>query len=169
MHSRDHSANSSIPFRCIWLVIALVAAGSLSSQAKADVLDGPSFRRGLWHFVRTLDVLPSSKIRHRVLAREMTRCVDPTHAMKVTFSPLAVGNCVSARPERSDNRYTFANRCDYMGPVTTIITVHSDEAYTEVNELKVGELPRRELVVAHRVGDCQEEAGDAGGRPLLSP
>jgi len=169
MHSRDYSANSSISFRCIWLVIALVAAGSLSSQAKADVLDGPSFRRGLWHFVRTLDVLPSSKIRHRVLAREMTRCVDPTHAMKVTFSPLAVGNCVSARPERSDNRYTFANRCDYMGPVTTIITVHSDESYTEVNELKVGGLPRRELVVAHRVGDCQEEAGDAGRRPLLSP
>ena len=107
MHS--HFANSSFSLRCIGLVAALAAAGSLSPEAKADGFDGPSFRKGMWHFVRTIDVLMPSKFKHRVLAREMTRCVDPTHAMKVTFSPLAVGNCVSARPERSENRYTFAN------------------------------------------------------------
>jgi hypothetical protein len=159
-----HFANSRISCRRIWLVAAL--AGSLSSQAKAESFDGPNFRKGMWHFVRTIDVLMPSKFRHRVLAREMTRCVDPTHAMKVTFSPLSVGNCVSAKPERSENRYTFANRCDYLGPVSTVITVHSDESYTEVNDLSLGELPKQELVVAHRVGDCQEEAEAARQLPL---
>jgi hypothetical protein len=166
MHS--HIANSRISLRCVWLVVALAAAGSLAPEAKADGFDGPSFRKGMWHFVRTIDVLMPSKFRHRVLAQEMTRCVDPTHAMKGTFSPLAVGNCVSARPERSENRYTFANRCDYLGPVSTVITVHSDESYTEINDLSLGELPKQELVVAHRVGDCEEEGGDAGRQPLLS-
>jgi hypothetical protein len=163
-----HFANSSCSFRRFWLVAALTAAGSLFSQAKADGFDGPSFRKGMWHFVRTIDVLMPSKFKHRILAREMTRCVDPTHAMKVTFSSLSVGNCVSARPERSENRYTFANRCDYLGPVSTVITVHSVESYTEVNELSLGELPKQESVVAHRVGDCQEEPGDVGRPPLLS-
>ena len=102
------------------------------------------------------------------MAREMTRCVDPTHAMKATFSSAPVGNCVSATPERSDNKYTFANRCDYMGPVSTVITVHSDESYTEINELHVGKLPRTELVVAKRIGDCQEDAPNSGQASVLS-
>jgi hypothetical protein len=108
--------------------------------------------------VRTLDLVAHRKNKHRVLEREATRCVDPTVAMKATFASPSVGNCVSAKPEKSDNKYTFSNRCDYMGPVSTVITVHSDESYEEVNELTVGTLPRSELVVAHRVGDCQEDA-----------
>jgi hypothetical protein len=52
-----------------------------------------------------------------------------------------------------------------MGPVSTVITVQSDAAYTEVNELNVGKLPRVESVVANRVGDCQEEAR-ASDRPV---
>ncbi len=96
----------------------------------------------------------------------MTRCVDPTVAMKATFSSPSVGNCVSTRPEKSDNQYIFSNRCDYMGPVSTVITVQSDEAYTEVNELSVGKLPRVESVVANRVGDCQEDARASDGAVL---
>ena len=98
----------------------------------------------------------------------MTRCVDPTVAMKATFSSPSVGNCVSAKPEKSDNKYTFSNRCDYMGPVSTVITVHSDESYEEVNELTVGKHPRSELVVAKRVGDCQEDAQSSGGPSVSS-
>jgi hypothetical protein len=98
----------------------------------------------------------------------MTRCVDPTVAMKATFSSPSVGNCVSAKPEKSDNKYTFSNRCDYMGPVSTVITVHSDESYTEVNELSVGKLPRTELVVAKRIGDCQDDVQSSGGSSVLA-
>ena len=44
-----------------------------------------------------------------------------------------------------------------MGPVSTVITVQSDEAYTELNEITVGTLPRKDLVIAKRIGDCQKE------------
>lgn len=33
-----------------------------------------------------------------------------------------------------------------------------DEAYTELNELTVGRLPRHDLVIAKRIGDCREES-----------
>ena len=144
--------------RYFCLAIALFVVGPLSSQAKAEEFDGPSFRKGMWHFVRTLDLVAHRKNKHRVLEREMTRCVDPTVSMMATFASPSVANCVSAKPEKSDNKYTFSNRCDYMGPVSTVITVHSAESYEEVNELTVGKYPRTESVVAHRVGDCQEEA-----------
>jgi hypothetical protein len=160
----DGLAKPRVRLRYFCLAIALFAVGALSSQARAeDGFNGPSFRKGLWHFVRTLDVIAHRKNKHRVLEREATRCVDPTVAMKATFASPSVGNCVSARPEKSDNKYTFSNRCDYMGPVSTVITVHSDESYEEVNELTVGTLPRSELVVAHRVGDCQEDAQQSAG------
>ena len=150
--------------RYFCLAIALFAAGPLTSQAKADDgFEGPSFRKGMWHFVRTLDLIVHRKTKHRLQEREMTRCVDPTVAMKATFSSPSVGNCVSAKPEKSDNKYTFSNRCDYMGPVSTVITVNSDESYTEVNELTVGTLPRTELVVAKRIGECEEDAQKSAG------
>ncbi len=151
-------AKPRVRLRYFCLAVALFAVGPLTSQAKAEEFSGPSFRKGLWHFVRTLDVIAHRKNKHRILEREATRCVDPTVSMKATFASPAVGNCVSAKPEKSDNKYTFSNRCDYMGPVSTVITVHSAESYEEVNELTVGQYPRTELVVAHRVGDCQEGA-----------
>ena len=145
------------------LVIAIIAVAWSPTQTQAEEFSGPSFRKGLWHFVRTLDLVAHRKNKHRVLEREATRCVDPTVAMKATFSSPSVGNCVSAKPEKSDNQYTFANRCDFMGPVSTVITVHSDEAYTEVNELSVGKHPQVESVIAKRIGDCQEDAKKSGG------
>jgi hypothetical protein len=143
--------------RGVWIAITLIVIGPAFSSAKAETFEGPSFRKGLWHFVRTLEVVLSQNSKHRLQEREMTRCVDPTHAMKATFSSASVGNCISATPRKWKNKYTFSNRCDYMGPVSTIITVHSDESYTEVNELSVGNFPRTELVVARRVGDCEDD------------
>jgi hypothetical protein len=156
-------AKPQVRLRYFCLAIALFTVGPLSSQAKAEGFEGPSFRKGLWHFVRTLDLVVHRQTKQRLQEREATRCVDPTISMKATFASPSVGNCVSARPEKSDNKYTFSNRCDYMGPVSTVITVHSDESYTEVNELTVGKLPRTELVIAHRVGDCQEDAQKSAG------
>jgi len=155
--------------RFLSLVIALtVSAPLLSSQALAeDGFGGPTFRKGLWKFVRTLEIVSHGNGRQKLLEREMTRCVDPTHAMKATFSSAPVGSCQSSKPQKVNNRYIFSNRCDYMGPVSTVITVQSDEAYTEVNEMTVG-LPRKDLVVARRLGDCQEEHA-ALGQPVDLP
>jgi hypothetical protein len=162
MTCHDGLAKPRVRLRYFCLAIAMIAVGPVSSQARADDFNGPSFRKGMWHFVRTLDLVVQRKTKHRLLEREMTRCVDPTVAMKATFSSPPVGNCVSSRPEKSDNKYTFSNRCDFMGPVSTVITVNSEESYTEVNELTVGKLPRTELVVAHRVGDCQDDVQNFG-------
>lgn len=134
--------------------IAIVIAGSAgSSVAWAEVpFGGPTFRKGLWRFDRTLEY-PN----HRVVVRqeELTRCVDPTHAMKGTFSSPDIGSCRSTKPERSENRYTFESRCDFMGPVRTDIIVHSDEAYTETNGLlNAGNFPKVDKVIAQRIGDC---------------
>jgi hypothetical protein len=162
MTCRDGLAKPRVRLRYFCLAIALIAVGPVSSAAKAEGFEGPSFRKGMWHFVRTLELVAHQKTKYRLLEREMTRCVDPTVAMKATFSSPPVGNCVSSKPQKSDNKYTFSNRCDFMGPVSTVITVNSDESYTEVNELTVGKLPRTELVVAHRIGDCQDVIQNSG-------
>ena len=142
--------------RGLCVVLALVlSAPFLSFQAQAgEAFGGPTFRKGLWRFVRTLEIVKPQDVRQKLLEQEMTRCVDPTQAMKATFSSASIGNCRSSRPEKVSNKYIFSNRCDYMGPVRTVITVQSDEAYTEVNELTVGQLPRKDFVTAKRIGDC---------------
>ena len=140
------------------VIALLLAAPLLSSHARAEeAFGGPTFRKGLWRFVRTLEIVKPQNVRQKLLEREMTRCVDPTQAMKATFSSASIGSCHSSRPEKVNNRYIFSNRCDYMGPVSTVITVQSDEAYTEVNQVTVGKLPRTDLVIAKRIGDCPED------------
>lgn len=133
------------------------AAAAQPAQADQS-FSGPSFRKGLWRFIRTLDVVKSANknFKYRVVNAETTRCVDPTFAMKATFSSDAIGSCVSDKPEKVGNQYTFGHRCDYMGAVSTVITVRSDEAYTELNEVSTGEHPRTDTVVATRIGDCDD-------------
>lgn len=154
---RRRGIGAGIAIRCCCALFALTIAGPVLSHANAEEFSGPSFRKGMWHFVRTLELLGNTMHRQRV-SEETTRCVDPTLAMKATFASAPIGECRSTRPEKTDNRYTFANRCDYMGPVRTVITVQSDEAYTEINEITVGAMPRTDSVIARRVGDCHDPA-----------
>ena len=139
-------------------------------QAEVSPTEAPSFRKGLWRFIRTLDVVRNANknIKYRVVDREMTRCVDPTHAMKTTFSSAPVGSCVSDKPEKVGNIYTFGHRCDYMGAVSTVITVHSDESYTEVNEVSTGDNPKTDLVTAKRIGDCGDEKAEGPANSAVS-
>lgn len=138
-----------------------VAAAADSSPARAETFDGPTFRKGLWRFARTVEYP-----KHRVVVRqeEMTRCVDPTNAMKGTFASPHIGNCRSTKAERIENRYMFANRCDYRGPVSTDITVHSDESYIEVNIPKFGHFLQVDRVLAERIGDCESPEQEASSR-----
>ena len=139
-------------------------------QAAASQDEAPSFRKGLWRFIRTLDVVRNSNknVKYRVVDREVTRCVDPTHAMKTTFSSAPVGACVSDKPEKVGNKYTFGHRCDYMGAVSTVITVHSEESYTEVNEVSTGDSPKTDLVTATRIGDCGDEKAERPAKSAVS-
>jgi hypothetical protein len=79
-----------------------------------------------------------------LLKEEIKRCVDPSISMQETFRPVSVGNCHPTRPEHAAARYVFALRCDYMGPVRTTIEVQGEGAYTETNEVRVGQYPRTE-------------------------
>ena len=136
------------------------------SQAEVSQTEAPSFRKGLWRFIRTLDVVRNANknVKYRLVDKEMTRCVDPTHAMKTTFSSAPVGSCVSDKPEKVGNKYTFGHRCDYMGAVSTVITVHSNESYTEVNEVSTGDNPKTDLVTATRIGDCGDEKAEGSAK-----
>ena len=145
---------------------------SQPQQAELSQTEAPSFRKGLWRFIRTLDVVrtENKNVKYRVVDREVTRCVDPSYAMKATFSSAPVGSCVSGKPEKVGNKYTFGHRCDYLGAVSTVITVHSEESYTEVNEVATGDNPKTDLVTATRIGDCGEEKaeGSTKSKPALS-
>lgn len=145
-------------FGLIGTLVALLGVLFSQSSLAAETFDGPSFRKGMWRFVRTHNVISYPTMQHRLVRQEATRCVDPTEAMKLTFSPATVGNCVSAKPERENNTYVFAKRCDNMGPVRTVITVDSEDAYTEFNELIAGTVPKTDFVTARRISDCEEEA-----------
>ena len=163
MHSRRQAVHSRLPRIACGFFVSLLAAAAASSHAQAEPFDGPRFRKGLWRFERTLE-FPLH--RYVVRQEEVTRCVDPTNAMKGTFASPDIGNCRSTKPERARNRYTFANRCDLLGPVRTDITVHSEEAYTELNIFNFGNFPKVDKVVAQRIGDCGAEGQRNGPLPL---
>lgn len=134
---------------CSVAAIGLVVPGLVLAAENAE---GPKFQKGLWQFERTVHLTANPNI---VLVKsEMTRCVDPSMSMKEAFRPVSVGNCHSKTPIQVANKYVFPLRCDYMGPVRTTIEVESDAAYTEVNELSVGRIPRTDTVIARRISDC---------------
>ncbi len=145
-------------------------AQSQAVQVQATQTEAPSFRKGLWRFIRTLDIVRNANknVKYRLVNREMTRCVDPTHAMKATFASPPVGSCVSDKPEKVGNQYTFGHRCDYLGAVSTVITVHGDDSYTELNEVTIGDSPKTDMVVATRIGDCSDEKAEDPGRSAVS-
>jgi hypothetical protein len=120
--------------------------------------DGPTFAQGLWLFQRSTEfitrhwILPNAK-RVKVEA-PLLRCVNPTEAMVETFRQVTIGSCHSTLPNRKNNTFIFAKRCDYLGPVKTVISVESEAAYRETNELLVGVPAKKDIVIARRVGDC---------------
>lgn len=151
--------NRAKRMRAAVAVVALLVI-SATTAADANEIESPSFRKGLWNFQRTIERLREAPHPSQLLVREeMTRCVDPSLAMKGIFASPNIGNCSSTKAQLIANRYVFSNRCDVMGPVRTEITVESDESYSELNVLTVGNFPRKDLVIARRIGDCDASAG----------
>jgi hypothetical protein len=134
------------------MCIAFAAAAADTSAAEVAQ---PSFRQGLWSFQRTIERIDGASQPNSVLHKQqMMRCADPSVAMKAIFASPPIGKCTSSKPIQIKNRYVFAVRCDYLGPVRTEITVDSETSYTEVNVLALGKPPRRDVVIARRLGDC---------------
>jgi hypothetical protein len=132
----------------------------LEFVASANAIENgwPKFRAGMWQFERTITASGQNvelpKAQRQLLHAQVTRCVDPSDAMRETFKPTSVGSCRSVAPQSTSNRHFFALRCDFTGPVRTVITVESDSAYVEIHE-SVGSRPRKiETITARRLGGC---------------
>src|SRR4051812_37989275 len=99
------------------------------ASSQAGTVDPPQFRTGLWHFERTLEWVRRPPATSTVFSKtEATRCVDPNVAMAGIFSSPSLANCHSEKPQVFGNQYVFPNRCDFMGPVSTVITAQSETA-----------------------------------------
>jgi hypothetical protein len=153
---RSEAQSSSVGRRRALTIGAAVTALFAATQA-CLAYDGPTFRQGLWKFERTLETdgettnqLQTSGIS---IAHEMTRCVNPTQAMKAEFTRF--GPCKPKNFRKTDGGYVFQKFCGGGTPIKTEIDVESDSAYTLINEGDIGKIPTKETVVAHRVGDCR--------------
>jgi hypothetical protein len=157
-------AVSALP-SCRWWTVAVLALSATLAQstmratAQTEHYDGPTFAKGLWRFERSFEVSSQNRVmpnaRRVRVDQPVTRCVDPTEAMKETFRPGSVGNCRSSAPQKHQNTYHFANRCDYLGPVQTMIVIESSTSYRETNEFKGASAGKKEVVVARRIGECE--------------
>jgi hypothetical protein len=139
-------------------VLLLVASSPLKAQsASVAAVENPVFARGLWRFTRKLEGKAGKssgltnawvKLKDRVLEH----CVNPTINMEGIFGKTVIGDCQSDKPTRIGNDYRFAKRCDVLGPTETLIQVHSEHSYTEVNNYLSRAL--KDTVIAQRLGDC---------------
>jgi len=97
-------------------LLAMAAACALLATSSASfAYDGPTFRSGLWKFERTLetDGKPNDRLQTSGLpiARQMTRCVNPTLELKAEFTPLKTGGCSTKDLRKTDDGYVFQKVC----------------------------------------------------------
>lgn len=139
------------------LTMAAAAIALVAAAPACLAYDGPTLRSGLWKFERTLesDGKTTNRLQNNGLPikREMTRCVNPTPAVKAEFTPLEA--CKPRDLEKADGRYVLERTCGGGSPIKTQIEVKGDSAYTEINEGNIGKIPTKDTVVAQRVGDCR--------------
>ncbi len=152
--SRCEGKSSSVGRRRVLVIAAAVALFAATPACLA--YEGPTFRIGLWKFERTLEIDGKETNRLQtsglLIAREMTRCVDPTSAMKAAFT--AFGVCKTKDVRKTDGGYVFQKICGRLAPIETQIDVKGDSAYTEINQGNMGKISSKEIMVAQRVGDC---------------
>jgi hypothetical protein len=145
-------------FSCRTSLAFATAAIALAAATPASLAyDGPTFRSGLWKFERSLET--DGKTTNRLQAnglpirQEVTRCVNPTPAVKAEFTPFEA--CKPLDFQKTDGRYVIERSCGGGSPIKAEIDVKSDSAYTEINEGNIGKMSTKETVVAQRIGDCR--------------
>ena len=152
---REDESNP-VPRRMLLAIAAACALMATSSESFAD--DAPTFRSGLWKFERTLETDGKANDRLQTsglpIARQMTRCVNPTLELRAELTPLKTGGCNTKDLRKTDDGYVFQKVCGDAAPIKTEINVKGDSAYTEIHQGNIGKIPTKETVVAERVGDC---------------
>jgi hypothetical protein len=147
---------TTIGFRAS-LAMAATAVGLVAAASACLAHDGPTFRSGLWKFERSLET--DGKTTNRLQAnglpikQEVTRCVNPTPAVKAEFTPFEA--CKPLDFRKTDGRYVAERSCGGGSPIKAEIDVKSDSAYTEINEGSIGKMSTKETIVAQRIGDCR--------------
>jgi hypothetical protein len=101
--------------------------------------------------------LPTSGLS---IDREMTRCVNPTSALKAEFTPSHFGVCKTKDVRKTNGGYVLQKACESGVPIETQIDVKNDGAYTETNKGSIGKISTKEIVVAQRVGDCERSGSE---------
>ena len=143
------------------LAIAAAVAALFAATPACRAYDGPTFRSGLWKFERTLetDGMETNRLQTSglLIAREMTRCVNPTSAMTAQFTPFRA--CKPKNIRKTDGGYVFQKFCGSGAPIETQIDVRGDSAYTLINQGNIGKIVSKETIVAQRVGDCLYRGG----------
>jgi hypothetical protein len=143
----------------LWTLIAAGALLATNSDALAH--EGPVLRSGLWKFERTLKTGGKPTDRQQtsglLIARQITRCVNPTRALRSEFTALDPGFCKTRGLQETNGGYAFQKVCTGVTPIKTEIEVRSDSSYIEVNQGNLGKIPTKETVVANRIGDCHSK------------
>ena len=152
-----HQIKRNLARHPVILAIAVVAFALLATKSESFAYDGPVLRGGLWKFERTLETNGKQTDRLQtsglLINREATRCVDPTHALRLELAP-PPGVCGTKDLRKTDDGYVFEKICSGAAPIKTEIDIKGDSAYTEINEGSIGKMSSKETVTAHRVGDC---------------
>jgi hypothetical protein len=148
--------SSPVPRRMLLAIVA--ACALLATGSESFAYDGPTFRSGLWKFERTLETDGKANDRLQTsglpIARQMTRCVNPTLELRAEFTPLKTGGCSTKDLRKTDDGYVFQKVCGDAAPIKTEVNVKGDSGYTEIHQGSIGKIPTKETVVAQRVGDC---------------
>ena len=126
----------------------------LISAAVAAAEDFPAFKPGLWEFNRTLYL---ARMQGDPPKQSVKKCTSPTDDMKNKWEQLSAESCKFSPITRDGKRYTYRSVCqqgERVMQTASVITVETDSDYTvETKSVSQGGTSR-EVVVAHRVGDC---------------
>src|SRR5258708_3944087 len=128
--------SSPVPRRMLLAIAAACALLATSSESFA--YDGPTFRSGLWKFERTLETDGKANDRLQTsglpIARQMTRCVNPTLELRAEFTPLKTGGCSTKDLRKTDDGCVFQKVCGDAAPLKTESCVKADRAYTQIHQ-----------------------------------
>jgi len=131
-------------------IAAAVLLAGLAMPAMSD--EPPVFRQGLWEFNRSVeggDGKPVSLVTRK--------CTSPTEDMRRKNQAMANAGCKSSALVRNGNVYRSSADCTIQNVAihsTSVITAQGDTAYRADIDTRQGSHATREILIAHRLGDC---------------
>jgi len=137
----------------VMLTLASVARAAEPAAAPADLPELPVLKPGLWSFSLTENRYDEKNPR----VRTMTRCADPAEEMRQKWRSLAGHACRFSPVAHEGSRWSYSSACNDKGRTLTIrsvIVADRDDGYRVDTSSHTPTQASREIVIAHRVGDC---------------